>query len=90
MQADGCTYVAQRCRACRSPQHRTAPPCPAAAYSDDVLRRALFLTNGNAAELRRFMPGLLGLGADVDVLGLSRGHKAEAARRKKHDQGMVA
>ncbi|KAL4439233.1 hypothetical protein ABPG77_004135 [Micractinium sp. CCAP 211/92] len=57
---------------------------------EDALRRALFLTNGNAAELRRFMPGLLGLGGDVDLLGLSRGYKAEAARRKKHDQGLVA
>lgn len=66
------------------------PPRPAGTCPEDALRRALFLTNGNAAELRRFMPGLLGLGGDVDLLGLSRGYKAEAARRKKHDQGLVA
>ncbi|PSC69955.1 28S ribosomal mitochondrial [Micractinium conductrix] len=51
------------------------------------LRRALFLTNGNAAELRAYMPGLLGLGDDL--LGVSRGYKAEARRRDAHNLGAV-
>jgi hypothetical protein len=46
--------------------------------------RALFLTNGNAKELRDYAPGLL-LGADM--LGLSRGYKAEAAARRVYELG---
>ena len=60
---------------------------PAAPPDDDTLLRALFLTNGNARELRDFGPALLGL--PDSPLGLSRGYKADAARRRAHDAGML-
>lgn len=59
----------------------------AAPPDDDTLLRALFLTNGNARELRDFGPALLGL--PDSPLGLSRGYKADAARRRAHDAGML-
>lgn len=48
--------------------------------------RALLLTNGNAKELRQYAPGLL---LDADLLGLSRGYKAEAAARRAYELGDV-
>ena len=80
----------------RLPASHPASPSPlpprsaarAAPTADEAsLRRALFLTNGNAAELRAYMPGLLGLGDDL--LGVSRGYKAEARRRDAHNLGAV-
>jgi hypothetical protein len=44
-----------------------------------TLRRAAFLTNGNARELRQYATTLY---AEEDALGLSRGYKAEAAARR--------
>lgn len=47
----------------------------------DTLKRAMFLTNGNAKELREYAPTLL---HDDGVLGLSLGYKAMANRMKKY------
>lgn len=66
-----------------SPPH---PACPAAAPEADALRRALFLTNGNARELRDLAPGLLG---GQDPLGLSLGYKAAAAERRAADLASI-
>ena len=51
---------------------------------EEVLRRALFLTNGNAKELREGAPLLLD---PTDPLGLSMGHKAQAALVARHNAG---
>ena len=46
-----------------------------------MLRRALFLVNGNAKELREYAPTVLH--AD-DPLGISLGYKAKASRLKEY------
>ena len=45
-----------------------------------MLKRALFLTNGNAKELRELAPALLHID---DPLGISLGYKAKASRMKQ-------
>ncbi len=52
--------------------------------NDDALLRALFLTNGNAKELRECSPAFF-LGEDP--LGISLGYKAAATRLRAHDAG---
>jgi hypothetical protein len=46
-----------------------------------VLLRALFLTNGNAKELREYAPTLLHYD---DPLGISLGYKAKALRLRQY------
>ena len=52
----------------------------------DALRRALFLTAGNAREIRGLAPGLL---QQHYARGLSRGHKAASALRRAHELGQL-
>lgn len=65
-----------------------APPGSNAAAAPDEasLRHALFLTNGNAAELRRYAPGLFG---EQDAFGISTGYKVAAALRKEADTAAI-
>lgn len=56
------------------------------AADELALRRAAFLTNGNARELRRYATTLF---AEEDAIGLSRGYKAEAAVRREAELAAV-
>ena len=47
--------------------------------TEDIVRKALALTNGNAKELREWTQVLLG---DGETIGLSLGYKAQAAKKK--------
>lgn len=71
----------QRTDAC-PPRTPTLPLCPAAVPDEAALRRALFLTAGNARELRDTAPALLG---EADMLGLSVGYKVAASERSAVD-----
>eukprot|EP00887_Chlorella_sp_A99_P004908 scaffold4.g4908.t1 len=51
--------------------------------SEDALRKALFLTNGNAKELRQYAQLLLN---EADPLGISLGHKAAEAATRGYEQ----
>ena len=53
---------------------------------EEALRRALFLTSGNARELRSFASGLL---LPEPTLGLSRGYQAAAAVRRAYNLAQV-
>lgn len=57
---------------------------PGAEPSDDAVRRAFFLCNGNGRELRRNAAVLL---AEQDMLGPSLGYKAARALKKQHLAG---
>jgi hypothetical protein len=64
-----------------------APPvAPAELPHEEALRRALFLTSGNARELRSFASGLL---LPEPTLGLSRGYQAAAAVRRAYNLAQV-
>jgi hypothetical protein len=84
------TYLAA-CPPCRRPLNPHCftclpPGAPAGLPHEEALRRALFLTSGNARELRSFASGLL---LPEPTLGLSRGYQAAAAVRRAYNLAQV-